>query len=75
VGLLYRLLKDREVPWKVKKIIHNGILRPILLYGAETWTINKTNMKRIVAADMKVVRLINQVTRKDKKETLISART
>ena len=34
VGFLYRLLKDKQVPTKAKKIIHTGILRPILLYPA-----------------------------------------
>ena len=54
------------MPKKVKRIIHLGILRPILLYGSETWNINKTNLSKIVAADMKVIRLINQVTKMDK---------
>lgn len=66
VGFLYRLLKDKNVPKKVKKIILVGILRPILLYGSETWTISKNNMKKITAADMKVVRMINGVTKMDK---------
>ena len=66
IGLLYRLLKDQNVPKKVKKILHTGILRPTLLYGSETWNINKRNMAKLVAADMRIVRLIHGVTIMDK---------
>jgi len=62
-GFLHTLLKARSVPNRAKKIILVGILRPISLYGVETWTITRTNMSRLVAADMKVVRLIRGVTR------------
>ena len=31
VGCMYRLLKDRNVPKKAKEIIHQTILRPILI--------------------------------------------
>ena len=61
VGFLYRLLKDKTVPRKANKIILTGMLRPILTYGAESWTINIRNMFKLVAADMRVVRLIHGV--------------
>ena len=31
IGMMYRLLKDRNVPRKAKIVIHKTILRPILL--------------------------------------------
>jgi len=66
VKMLYRLLKDKSVPKKVKAVIHTGILRPILLYGSDTWNINTTNMSKLNAADMRIVRIINGVTIMDK---------
>ena len=66
VGLMYRLLKDRNVPRQAKLVIHNTILRQILLYGHESWVTTKILDSRIQVADMKVLRLIQCVTRRDK---------
>ena len=41
VGCMYRLLKDNNVPKKDKHIIHQTILRPILIFGSESWTLTK----------------------------------
>ena len=65
VGMMYRLLKVRNVPRKANMVIHNTILKPILLYGHESWVKKKLD-SRIQAADMKVIRLIKCVTRRDK---------
>ena len=35
VGLLYPLLKERDIPVKVKVTIYKTVLRPILIYGCE----------------------------------------
>ena len=41
VGMMYRLLKDRNVPRKAKLEIHKTKLRPILFYGHESWVTTK----------------------------------
>ena len=66
VGMMYILLKDRNVPRKANMVIHKTILRPILLYGHESWVTTKISDSRIQAADMTVLRLIKCVTRRDK---------
>ncbi|XP_067947355.1 uncharacterized protein [Watersipora subatra] len=66
LGFFYKLFKDRHVPVKTKKIIHSGRLQTILLYGSETLNINMKNVKKITATDMKVVRMINGVTKMNK---------
>ena len=66
VGMMYRLLKYRNVPRQAKPVIHKTILRPIVLYGHESWVTTKILDSRIQAADMKVLRLIKGVTRRDK---------
>ena len=53
--ILYRLLKDQNVYSRAKLVIHNTILRPILLYGQESWVTSKQLDSRIQAADMKDV--------------------
>ena len=50
------LLKDRNVPKKAKQIIHQTILRSILIFGSECWTLTKRLEQQITTADMKVIR-------------------
>ena len=65
VGMMYRLLKDRNVLRQAKQVIQLTIQRPILLYGQESWVTTKILDSRIQAADSKVIRLIKGVTMRD----------
>ena len=60
---MYRLLKDRNVPKKAEQIIHQTVLRPILIFGSECWTLTKRLELQITTADMKVIKMIQGVTR------------
>ena len=62
VGLLYPLLKERHVPRAVKVLIYKSILRPILTYGCEAWTLTAATKSKVQAAEMRVLRLIKGVT-------------
>ena len=64
--LLYPLMKDRYIPRKVKIIIYLSILRPILTYGHESWTLTSKTRSQVQAAEMKALRLIKGVTRLDR---------
>ena len=64
--LLYPLMKDRNIPRKVKTIIYTSILRPIPTYGHESWTLTTKTRSQIQAAEMRVLRLIKGVTRLDR---------
>ena len=59
-------MKDKHVTIKCKVIIFNTILKPILLYGAECWTLTTKLESKIQAAEMRVLRLIRGVTRRDR---------
>ena len=50
VGMMYRLLKDRHVPKTAKLMIHMTNLRPILLYGHESWILTKKLKSKSTAA-------------------------
>ena len=63
---LYPLLKEKEIPKDVKVCIYTTILRPVLLYGSETWTLTTKLKSRIQATEMRVLRLIYGVTRRDR---------
>src|SRR5678816_4460504 len=39
VGQLYPLLRNRHVTRQVKTLIYTTILRPVLLFGSESWTL------------------------------------
>ena len=64
--LLYPMLKDNFVPKESKVLIYTTILRPILIYGSEAWSLTSKTKSTIQAAEMKVLRLIRGVTRMDK---------
>ena len=66
LNMLYPLLKDKNIPIHCKTTIYNTILKPILLYGSETWTMTKNFISKVNSAEMKVLRIIKGVTRKDK---------
>ena len=64
--MMYPLLKDRHVPRQSKIIIYKTILTPLLLYGAETWSLTTKTQSKLQAAEMRVLRLIKGVTRRDR---------
>ena len=63
---LYPLMKEKEIPKDVKVCIYATVLRPVLLYGSETWTLTTKLKSRIQATEMRVLRLIYGVTRRDR---------
>ena len=66
LALLYPLLKDRNIPRKVKMIIYTNILRPILIYGHEAWALNTRLKSKLQTCEMRVLRVIMGVTRLDR---------
>ena len=66
VNALYPLLKERKIPKDVKACMYTTILRPVLLYGSETWILTKKLKSRIQATEMRVLRLIHGVTKRDR---------
>jgi hypothetical protein len=66
VGLLYPLLKDKHIPTTCKVAIYISVLRPVLLYGCESWTLTSKFKSKVQAAEMRVLRLIKGVTRRDR---------
>ena len=65
VGMVYPLLRDRNIPRRCKIIIYQSILKPILMYGSEVWSLTTKTESRLQAAEMRVLRLIMGVTSRD----------
>lgn len=66
VSLLYPLLRDESIPRGVKVLIYTTMLRPILTYGHEGWAMNTKLKSKIQASEMRVLRIILGVTRRDR---------
>ena len=62
----FPLLKERHIPREAKTTIYSTILKPILVYGAECWSLTSKTSSRLQAAEMKVLRTIRGVTRMDR---------
>ena len=66
VGMLYPLLRDKFVPRECKITVYNTILKPIIMYGCEAWSLTTKTESKIQAAEMRVLRLVKGVTRRDR---------
>ena len=58
-------MKDKNIPHRVKITIYKTIVQPILSYGCEAWTLTNKTTSRVQGAEMRVLRMIRRVTRRD----------
>ena len=60
------VLRDRRMKVKIKGKVYKTIVRPVMVYGAETWALKKAHEKKMEVAEMKMLRWMCGVTRLDK---------
>ena len=60
-GVLY----DRKIPLRLKAKIYETIIRPALPYGSECWAMKVTNKRKIATTEMRMLRGILGVSRRD----------
>ena len=60
------MLCDKRMPVKLKGKVYRTVVRPAMLYGAETWATTKRQESRIEVNEMRMLRWMCGVTRKDK---------
>ena len=58
------------MPRKLKIKLYTTVIRPVLLYGAECWTVRKKEEKILEKTDMKMLRRIKGVTLRDKENSV-----
>lgn len=56
----------QEISQKTKLTVYKSIVKPILSFGCESWTLTKQQESKIQAVEMKYLRGIKGVTKKDK---------
>ena len=60
------VLCGKKMPVKLKGKVYRTVVRPAMLYGAETWATTKRQESRIEVNEMRMLRWMCGVTRKDK---------
>ena len=60
-GVLY----DRNIPLRLKAKAYDAIIRPALTYGSECWAMKVTIKRKIATTEMRMLRGILRVSRRD----------
>jgi hypothetical protein len=59
-------LWSKTILHKTKKLIYQALVQSILLYGAETWTLNTQQANKLLATEMDFWRRSARKSRKEK---------
>ena len=57
---------DRRLPARVKEKVYSSVVRLVIVYGLKTVAITKKQVEEMEVAEMKMLRFVMGVTRKDK---------
>ena len=61
------IMKSRTAHMKIKRKIHNEYVLPVMVYGSETWALNKAHMELLSVAQRKMERIMLGITLRDHK--------
>ena len=59
-------ISDKKMPRKLKIKLYMTVIRPVLLYGAECWTVRKKEEQILEKTEIRMLRRIKGVTLRDK---------
>jgi hypothetical protein len=66
IGMLNSVLWSKTILHKTKKLMYQALVQSILLYGAETWTLNIQQANKLLATEMNFWRRCARKSRKEK---------
>lgn len=55
---LSKILGSRSLSFEMKKELYTTLIRPVIIYGAETWTLRKNEEKKLQVFERKILRKI-----------------
>ena len=63
---LSAVLCDRKISENMKGRLYKRVVRPALMYGAETWAVTKAQERKLEVAEMRMLRWMCGLTRRDR---------
>ena len=60
------ILCDRRISLRVKGKVYTTVVKPAMMYGAETWAVKKAQEKKLDVTEMRMLRWMRGVTRRDR---------
>ena len=60
---------DKKIPLKLRMKIYKSVLRPVLLYGAETWSLRKKEEGILERTEMRMVRWIAGISLLERRQS------
>ena len=60
------ILCDKRMPMKLKGKYYCTVVRPVMTYSAECWALKKNQEQKLSVAEMKMLRMMCGVTRRDR---------
>ena len=66
---LDNIMRDKNVPMRLKRNAFNECILPVITYGFETWSLSNTQLEKLVTTQRKMERIMIWVTVKDRKGT------
>ena len=70
-----RLFGKKEISKEIKTQVYQKILRLSLIYGSEPWMLSKRNKSKVKAMEMRFLKSIKGITRRDNQKHSSSGRT
>nr|XP_027229376.1 uncharacterized protein LOC113821128 [Penaeus vannamei] len=63
------IVLDKKIPLKLKIMVYKTILRPVLLYRAETWALRRKEENLLERMEMRMVRWIAGISLRERRES------
>lgn len=63
------VILDKKIPLKLRMKVYKSVLRPVLLYGAETWSLRKKEEGLLERTEMRMVRWIAGISLLERRES------
>ena len=63
------IMRDKNVPMKLKRKAFNECVLSEMTFGCETWSLSNTQLEKLVTTQRKIERIMIGVTLKDRKST------